>query len=378
MAKLKISYPVFRHAPAVILGRGSLRSLQDLSDSDTTFLLSGDESVRRHVGDAVERAGGALSPENCLEKPAGEPTVTAIREAAAFLSGRPNGRLVAIGGGSVLDWARLSWAEARGVIDLGSGVLDQPSVGEQRPKFWLIPTTCGTGAEAADVVVYTRDDGTKASVVSPAFMAQLVVLDGGLLDTISAPEMAAFVCDALSHALESFLSVVPNALAKESALSALGLIFANFSPDPDRSQKDRLLEASFLAGVAAANCSVGIVHSFAHTIGAAGMSHGLANACALESGLAFNSQTPQMKGLLERLGLESVDSIIERIRPITEYALQNIEKHPLANRLREIDFRSEIAERMSEDITIRSNPRRPTAGERVEFVASVAARLSIQ
>ncbi len=138
------------------------------------------------------------------------------------------------------------------------------------------------------------------------------------------------------------------------------------------------MEASFLAGVAAANCSVGIVHSFAHTIGAAGMSHGLANACALETGLAFNSQTPQMKVLLERLGLESVDSIVERIRPITECALENIEQHPLANRLREIDFRAEIAERMSQDITIRSNPRRPTPEERIQFVANVVARLSIQ
>lgn len=378
MAKLKINYPVFRHAPAVTSGRGSLRSVVETSGVDLTFMLSGDAAVKDYVKDVLGRSGFSLTAENCIEKPPGEPTVATVRDAARFLSGQRGRRLIAVGGGSVMDWARLSWAEDQGVIQLSSGEFSHGSAARLRPEFWLAPTTCGTGAEAAGVVVYAGDDGAKISVVSPVLAASQVLLDSRFLDTIAPRQLAAFVCDALSHALESFLSIVPNSLAKESALSAFGLMVTNFSTDPGSAQKDRMMEASFLAGVAAANCSVGIVHSFAHSIGADGLPHGLANACALEAGIEFNSRTPQMNDLLDRLGLDSVGSLIGQIRPITDCALQNIDRHPAVNRLGEPEYRSDIAERMSRDITIRSNPRRPTPDERLAFVADVVARISLQ
>jgi len=375
MAKLTITYPVFRHAPAVTFGRGAVRSLAALDDGNTAFLLSGSELVRQSVDEALRRANGALSPTNCFAKPAGEPTTASVREAAKFLSNRTTKRVVAVGGGSVLDWARLAWAEASGLIDLDSNDFDHEKAPHEHTEFWLVPTTCGTGAEAADVVVYTNDNGVKCSVVSPAFLAHQVVLDGRFLDALSDSRLASFVSDALSHAVESYLSVVPNFLAKEMALSALNVILSNFSTDPDPSAKDRLMEASFSGGVAAANCSVGIVHAFAHTVGTDGVPHGVANACALEAGLAFNAQTPQMGDLLKRLGLRDGDELARKIRPITSCALQDLERYPTISRLQDPAYRADVAERMSNDVTIRSNPRRPTPDDRIGFVEDVAKRL---
>ena len=376
MAKLTISYPVFRHAPAVTFGRGAVRSLAAFADGDTAFLLSGAESVRQYLDDALQRGGGELTADNCFSKPTGEPSISAIRAAADFLSSRTINRIVAIGGGSVLDWARLAWAEAEGLLDLDKGSFDheKASIGG-RPDFWLVPTTCGTGAEAADVVVYTNHEGRKTSLVSPAFSAHQVVLDGRFLDGLPGMTLASFASDALSHAVESYLSVVPNFMAKESALSGLSVIMSNFSPDPDPSAKDRLMEASFAGGVAAANCSVGIVHAFAHTIGADGVPHGLANACALEAGLAFNAQTAQMGDLLQRLGLGQVEELSARIRPITSLAMQSLSSYPVASRLQDTAYQADVADRMAADVTIRSNPRRPTPDDRLAFVRDVATRL---
>lgn len=375
MGKLALQYPVFRHAPAVTFGRGAVRSLAALDDGNTAFLLSGAESVQQYVDEALRRGNGALTPNNCLVKPAGEPTAAAVRYAAKFLSNRTTKRIVAIGGGSVLDWARLAWAKASGLIDLDSNSFDHERGATERTEFWLVPTTCGTGAEAADVVVYANADGAKCSVVSPAFSAHQIVLDGRFLDALSAPQVASFVSDALSHAVESFLSVVSNPLAKEMAVSALNVILSNFSTELELSEKDRLMEASFSGGVAAANCSVGIVHAFAHTIGVDGVPHGVANACALEVGLAFNAQTPQMRDLLIRLGLQDVDELANRIRLITTLALQDSSRYPAIKRLQESAYQAEIAERMSMDVTIRSNPRRPTPDDRLKFVADVTTRL---
>lgn len=376
MAKLKISYPVFRHAPAVTMGRGSLRSLQDLDLASTVFMISSDESVGRYLSKSLERIECVLSQENCLRKPEGEPTTSTVRMAASFLSNRTVERLIAVGGGSVMDWARLAWAECHGVIDLSTGTLDQAAAISLRPEFWLVPTTCGTGAEAADVVVFSRDSGEKISVTSPAFSAAQVVLDSRFLDPISAPLRATFVCDAVSHAVESYVSVVPNSLAKESAISALRLIMEHYSSAAELAENDRLLEASFMAGGAASNCSVGIVHAFAHSIGADGMAHGLANACALEVGIRFNAQAPQIMSLLQRLGFDDVDDLIKKLQLVINCALKGIHQHPLAKKLVNPEYQSEIAQRMFQDITIRSNPRRPELEDLQRFVAEVVTRIT--
>lgn len=377
MAKLKLSYPEFRHAPAVVCGSGSLRSLADHVDESTVFLTSGSRPVLDLLGEALSRRDVSLTPANHVAKPDGEPTEAAIRLGAELLRGRPAGRIVAVGGGSVLDWARLAWAHAAGVLDLSTGVVDQALAAQSRPHLCLVPTTCGTGAEAADVAVYQSAAGSKRAVVTRAFLADRVVLDGRFLESVAPRALAQFLCDALSHSLEAYLSIVPLRLAKETAAAALSAVVDAYPLPPSASRNDRLMEAGFLGGVAAANCSVGIVHAFAHAVGVDGMGHGLANGCALVTGLEFNATTPQMQTLLERLQLDGVDALVERIRPIVDQALESVATHPVAARLAsDAGYRREIATRMAADVAIRSNPRRASEEDLLAFVDTVAARVA--
>ncbi|MEO1036280.1 MAG: iron-containing alcohol dehydrogenase [Pseudomonadota bacterium] len=374
MAKLTFQHPVFRHAPAVTFGRGSLRSLARGHTTDTVYLTSASDSVRAYVSDTLARDSIELTEENWLTKPTGEPTADALRFGAAFLAAHSPRRVVAIGGGSVLDWARLVWAHASGALNLDSGKFDADAA-NSRVSFCLVPTTSGTGAEAADVVVYSADDGSKRSLVSPVFLADQVVLDGRFLDGMSPVVLAGFVSDALSHAVESYLSVVPGGLAKVSAVQALNLLSANFRESPTHSQQDRLMEGSFLGGIAAANCSVGIVHAFAHSVGQDKVPHGLANAVGLDRGIVFNAETRQMASLLEALNLPDADALRQRIGKVSNVALAAVNDYAALGRLNQSDYRTHIAERMAADVTIRSNPRRPDGDELERFVDDIAARL---
>jgi alcohol dehydrogenase class IV len=368
MAKLKLTFPEFRHAPSVICGTGSVRSIATLDDGTTAFFTSAQPTVIDLVNAALARGGGALKIENHFRKFAGEPTHEAVVAGAAFLRSRPFRRIVAVGGGSVLDWARLAWAVHAGALDASSGVLRNSPDRRARPELWLVPTTCATGAEAADVAVFRAASGSKVAAVAPAFLADKVVLDGRFLESIPPQQLSAFLCDALSHALEAAVSLIPVYLAKETALSAFKLVVMSYAQLPSSARRDRLMEASFLAGTAASNCSVGIVHAFAHSVGVDGVGHGLANACALIDGLEFNAGTQQMDTLVERLGLPHHQALVDSVSPIVDSALESVADHGIARRL-------QIASRMATDVAMRSNPRRASMGELETFVRGVAERV---
>lgn len=103
MARLKLTYPQFRHAPVAICGSGSVRELAGLDDGATVFLTSRQSAVNEVVGSVLAHEGGELTPANNFRKSEGEPSAESICDAADFLGSRRFRRVVAVGGGSVLD-----------------------------------------------------------------------------------------------------------------------------------------------------------------------------------------------------------------------------------------------------------------------------------
>lgn len=333
-------------------------------------LLSGDSHVRQTLALAFDNRGISLDSLRFFQKTAGEPTVASVGEASEWLGANPAETLIAVGGGSVLDWARLALATSKGWLE-GKGRIRPELSASDRPQLILVPTTCGSGAEAAAVAVYAID-GQKVAVVSDAFLADRVILDGQFLAPASPAALASWVSDALSHAVEAFVSIVPNALAKQAAVGALQAILQHYRvPDP-HCRNERLMEAGYLGGVAASNCSVGVVHAFAHTVSSYGAPHGLANALGLTAGIAANADTSEMRDLLGRMNFSSAEALQDAVRPITSEAQSAGVPERLRAALDDPSEREAIATRMATDVCLRSNPRRLDRDGLMAFLDHVA------
>jgi alcohol dehydrogenase class IV len=358
LAQRRLTYPIFRQPSNVAFGTGSVRTLAHPEVLDrAVLLLSGDQAVRETLGAAFDNRGIALGDLRVLHKPAGEPTADSVGAAAAWLAENPFETLIAVGGGSVLDWARLALAASRGWLDVSRGRLQPGLRAADRPPVILVPTTCGSGAEAAAVAVYLLD-GTKVAIVSDAFLADQVILDGQFLATATPEVLASWLSDAISHAVEAFVSIVPNALAKQAAAGALQAILHHHAGADSHCRRERLMEAGYLGGVAASNCSVGVVHAFAHTVASYAVPHGLANALALPAGIATNAGTSEMRALLDRLGFDSAEALLRAISPITSQALAAGVPERVRTALADPAMRETLVARMATDVCLRSNPRR--------------------
>jgi alcohol dehydrogenase class IV len=200
-------------------------------------------------------------------------------------------------------------------------------------------------------------NGRKVPVVSPTFIADRVILDGQFLRLVSAASLACALCDALSHAVEAFVSIVPCTLAEEAAVAALRLILEHYAKASDASHAQALMEAGYLGGVAAAHCSVGAIHAFAHTMAAYGVPHGYANALGLSAGIYANQDTPAMQTLLQRCGAPTVEVLVDWFKPIVRLALSHALDPNPRWLLQDPMTRQTISDRMALDVCMRSNPK---------------------
>jgi len=366
MAKRKLSYPRV-HLPAdVVLGRGSVRTLlDDHAGAAALVFTSGQATVRA----AVDAALAAREPApRCLVKPAGEPTAAMIAAAAAVVQEVRPAVIAAVGGGSVLDWARLAWAVASGALDLAAPTATLRDDGIAPVDFVLVPTTPATGAEGATVAVYA-DQGCKQPVVGPAFAAAKVILDIQFLDSLDGQALALALCDAVSHAVEAHVSIVPNALARELAVDGLRLVRRGFVDEPDTHAREDLLLGAFFAGAAASHCSVGLAHAFAHTAATTGVGHAEGNALALPAVARRLADAGKLDVLAAEAGFGEVAALLAWLDTLVARALPPPRRAVLAAQCA-VDSPS-FAERMKADVCLRTCPLRLAIDDLQAFARDV-------
>lgn len=200
--------------------------------------------------------------------------------------------IVAVGGGSVMDAAKLASVMPDGLTV--KDLLDDPLVGKKQVATLMIPTTAGTGAEATpNSIVSVPEKELKVGIVNPEMIADHVILDGRMIKKLPLSIAAATGVDALCHAVECFTSNKANPFSDLFALEAARLIFENIETaclDQDAMKaKDNMLRAAFYGGVAITASGTTAVHALSYPLGGKyHIAHGVSNAILLLPVMRFN------------------------------------------------------------------------------------------
>ena len=219
----------------------------------------------------------------------GEPTDTMV-DAIRAACPRDAKRIIAIGGGSIMDMAKLLVLPPDKPLE---SFLAPDAEFTRERKLILVPTTCGTGSEMTNISIITFTGiHFKGGIVSDALYADAAVLIPSLLEALPFKAFAASLIDALIHSVESYISPRATALSRMFSTRAADLIIGGLRTLAERGNDRRMelaenfLLASTLAGIAFGNAGCGAVHAMSYPFGAKyHVPHGLSNYCLFLPGL---------------------------------------------------------------------------------------------
>ncbi len=235
-----------------------------------------------------------------------DPTLACARAGAAQMATFQPDVIIAVGGGSAMDAAKIMWVlyehpeadfldMAMRFVDIRKRVYTFPKMGE-KAYFVAIPTTAGTGSEVTPFAVITDEQsGVKYPLADYELLPKMAIVDADMMMNAPKGLTAASGIDAVTHALEAYASVMATGYTDGMALRALKLIFDNLPAAYDNGTKDprareNMGTAACMAGMAFANAFLGICHSMAHKLGAFHhLPHGVANALLISQVMRFNA-----------------------------------------------------------------------------------------
>ncbi len=240
-----------------------------------------------------------------------DPTFRHVEEGLSKLREVDAQALIAVGGGSPMDAAKVMAAMAtnnRPLLKLRGWF----RIRKQPMPLYAIPTTAGTGSEATIAAVVSEPiTHAKNFFIDPKLMPTMAALDASLMTGLPPHITAATGMDALTHAVESYTALTSTAKTERFATTAVRLIFENlpkaYKDGNDVSARSAMALASFYAGMAFSRTGVAYVHAIAHTLGATyGTPHGWANALVLPHILEFSADASRKRlaELADVIGLE--------------------------------------------------------------------------
>lgn len=243
-----------------------------------------------------------------------DPTLQCAREGVKAMTAFEPDVIIALGGGSAMDAAKIMWVMyehpevnfedmAMDFMDIRKRVYKFPKMGE-KAYFVAVPTSSGTGSEVTPFAIITdADTGIKWPIADYEILPNMAIVDVNNMMDQPKGLTAASGIDVLTHALEAYVSIMATDYTDGLALRAMKLVFdylpsayENGSADPIA--REKMADASCLAGMAFANAFLGVNHSMAHKLGAFHhIAHGLANAVILTRVMRYNaSDVPTKMG----------------------------------------------------------------------------------
>ncbi|OCG17618.1 bifunctional acetaldehyde-CoA/alcohol dehydrogenase [Gilliamella sp. App6-5] len=249
-----------------------------------------------------------------------DPTLSVVRKGTDSMQAFQPDTIIALGGGSPMDAAKIMWVLyehpetkfeelALRFMDIRKRACHFPNMG-QKAKLICVTTTSGTGSEVTPFAVVTDDaTGQKYPLADYAITPHMAIVDANLVMNMPRSLCAAGGYDAVTHALEAYVSVMASEFSDGQALQALSLLKTYLPTSYKEGAKnpvarEKVHSAATLAGVAFAQAFLGVCHSMAHKIGAAfHIPHGVANAMLISNVVRFNAtDKPTKQGTFSQYG----------------------------------------------------------------------------
>ena len=393
----------FRIPPKIYFKYGCLPiALRELADKKRAFIITDkplfDLGVVEKITKVLDEIGVKHDVFHDVEP---DPTLSNVNKGLELLRSYQPDVIIAVGGGSPMDAAKVMWlmyehpeVEFEGLamrfMDIRKRVYELPSLGKKATMV-AIPTTSGTGSEVTPFAVVTDDRvGIKYPLADYALTPNMAIVDPELVLGMPKRLTAYGGIDALTHALEAYVSVLATEFTEGLALEAISLLFKylprsykNGASDPEA--REKVHYAATIAGMAFANAFLGICHSLAHKLGSTfHVPHGLANALMISHVIRYNATDvpfkqaifPQYKypNAKERyakiadylhLGGNTPDEKVEKLVEAIEQLKRDIEipatiKETLSEDEQEFYTKVEdLAEQAFDDQCTGANPRYP-------------------
>lgn len=299
-------------------GKGCLSELKNLKGKKAILVVGGGSMKRQGFLDkAVDYLKEAGMEVELFEGVEPDPSVETVMKGAEAMRAFEPDWIVSMGGGSPIDAAKAMWAFYEYPDTTFEDLCIPFNFPElrQKAKFCAIPTTSGTATEVTAFSVITNyQTGVKYPLADFNITPDVAIVDPDLVMGLPVKQVAYTGMDALTHAIEAYVSTLNCAFTDPLALQAIEMVF-DYLPGSylcDMDAREQMHYAQCLAGMSFSNALLGIVHSMAHKTGAAfstgHIPHGCANAIYLPFVIKYNAKDPiaakRYAEIARRMGLE--------------------------------------------------------------------------
>ncbi|WP_027129920.1 bifunctional acetaldehyde-CoA/alcohol dehydrogenase, partial [Gemella cuniculi] len=300
----------YKIPPKVYFEPNAIRYLSEMEGLERVMIITDESMVKlgfaAKVIDQLNRRQNKVQYE-VFAGVEPNPDITTVERGLEIMNSFKPNAIVALGGGSPMDAAKIMWlfyerpdADFKELVlkfsDIRKRTVKFPQLG-QKAKFIAVATTSGTGSEVTPfAVISDKENDKKYPLADYALTPNVAIVDPNLVITVPARPTAATGMDVLTHATEAYTSILANDYTDGIALRAIKLVFENLEKsvkEADKDAREKMHNASCLAGMAFANAFLGICHSMAHKIGGKFHTvHGETNATLLPYVIRYNGTRP--------------------------------------------------------------------------------------
>lgn len=354
VAKRRVNMKWFKVPPKIYFEPGSVQYLAKIHGK-RAFIVTDPSMVKLgFVEKATYHLDKAGIKYEVFDQVEADPSVSTVYKGCKAMAGFSPDLIIALGGGSAIDAAKGMWlfyeypeTEFETLrlkfADIRKRAFKFPALGK-KATFVAIPTTSGTGSEVTAFAVITdKDKGVKYPLADYELTPDIAIIDPEFTYTVPKPVTADTGMDVLTHAIEAYVSVMASDYTDPLSIKAIQLVFEYlpkaYSNPNDKLAREKMHNASCIAGMAFTNAFLGVNHGMAHILGATfNIPHGRANAVLMPYVIAYNGQKPtkfaafpkyeypqaaeRYAEIARSLGLsfnsvqEGVDSLIEAIKEL--------------------------------------------------------------